>query len=212
MVKNTLGKVLLASSLLVVLFVLGQGIYYSPTKEATQEIQLSPREEDRILGSIVANTEKPAVTTIDAKPSRLLIPKIEVDAEVEHLGITANGNMAAPDGFDNVSWYKYGPVPGSKGSAVMAGHDNGKYVPGVFRNLHEVEVGDDVYVVQNDGERLHFRVVEKSIYPYEQAPLERIFATNDKTRLNLITCTGEWLPELKMSDSRLVIYTELVEG
>ena len=202
MTKNSLGKILIASAALLVLFVIGRGIYYSPSKELTQEIE-TPELAD---GTPIDSTPE------EKLPTRLSIPKLEVDAYVERLGITATGNMASPNGFSNVSWYKYGTIPGATGSAVMAGHDNGIYVPGVFRRLNEMRIGDDVYVVSENGKQLHFRVTDIEVYPYDEAPLERIFNTTDKSRLNLITCTGEWLPNLKMSDQRLVVYTELVES
>lgn len=199
-IKKLLSRILIIGAIAIVLFVIGRGLYYSPSKELTQEVESPGLAAGAALNSVAAGE----------LPSRLSIPKIEVDAYVEHLGVTETGNMAAPDSFRNVSWYKYGTVPGYKGSAVMAGHDNGIYVPGVFRRLNEVEIGDDVYVVAGDGERLHFRVTDIETYPYDEAPLKRIFNSSDSNHLNLITCTGEWLPDLKMSNQRLVVYTELV--
>lgn len=144
-------------------------------------------------------------------PSELYIPKLGINADIQHLGITGSGNMAAPDNFSDVSWYKYGTLPGEVGSAVMAGHNNGIYVRGVFKRLHELKVGDSVYVIKENGEKLHFNVVEVATYPYNDAPLEKIFNRKDSRRLNLITCAGNWIESENTSDKRIVVYTELVE-
>lgn len=163
--------------------------------------------------AVVAQAEfaEGATLAVINLPTKLSIPGIGVNAAVEHLGVTKSGNMAAPAGFANVSWYKYGTVPGETGSAVMAGHDNGIYVRGVFRRLGDLKAGDNVYVTKENGEKLHFRVIEKTIYPYDKAPLQKIFNRKDGAYLNLITCTGEWNEAIGSSDHRIVVYTELVK-
>lgn len=145
-------------------------------------------------------------------PSRLLIPSIKVDAHVQHVGINSKGNMSTPTNFTDVAWYKPGTTPGQSGSAVMAGHvDNGLGLKGVFKNLNQLNVGDDVYVQQKDGTRLHFVVEHIKSYPYTDIPAAEIFGATDGKRLNLITCLGEWLANQKTYSERLVVYTRLVE-
>lgn len=147
-----------------------------------------------------------------APPERLSIPKIEVDAAVQFVGLTKNNAMANPSNFTDVAWYKYGPVPGTLGSAVMAGHlDNALALDGVFKKLNELGVGDDVYVTDENGRKLHFRVTDVETYAYDNTPSEKIFMANDNKRLNLITYAGKWLKAQKTYDQRLVIYTELME-
>ena len=120
-------------------------------------------------------------------------------------------NFQASTNYSDVGWYRYGTVPGQLGSAVVDGHiDNGFGLPAVFKRLTEINVGDDIYVVAEDGSRLHFKVTDKQIYPYANAPLDYIFNRSDKARLNLITCEGTWLKSEKMYDKRLVIFSELV--
>jgi len=145
-------------------------------------------------------------------PVKLIIPKLEIEADVQHVGVTKTGNMAAPNNFTDVSWWKNGTLPGQKGSAVMAGHvDNALGTPAIFYKLKTLELEDDVYVAGQDGTRLHYRVVDKEIYPYDQAPLERIFHDDSSSYLVLITCEGEWVPEAKSAAKRVVVYAELVK-
>lgn len=209
---------LIIVSLSTATLVLARSLYYAPNDEDRGEVEF-------ILESVAttSNTTTSAPTVTSSKlvesvgtrsrlPQTLSIPKLDIESDVQRLGVTSTGLMAAPDNFTDVSWYKYGTVPGEVGSAVMAGHeDNAISLDGVFKHLNKLVPGDDVYVVTENGERLHFRVVGSEVYPYDKGPLEKIFATADKPRLNLITCAGDWLASAKTNDQRLVVYTELVK-
>lgn len=160
----------------------------------------------RLESAASANAAHPA-----SLPSRILIPALAIDAPVQRVGVNAKGNMAAPSNFTDVAWYKYGTVPGMKGSAVMAGHvDNGLGLPGVFKNLEDIRAGDDVFIIDRKGRQLHFEVTDIEVYPYKAVPIGELFGRHDVSRLNLITCEGEWVPGDKTYDHRMVIYTELV--
>ncbi len=198
-----LAKLLIIFGILAALFVLWRSVYYAPNDALADEV-------DSGLAAAVNLGES---VDPEALPTKLLIPRLNIDSDVQRLGITRTSNMAAPDNFTDVSWYKFGTVPGFNGSAVMAGHeDNAISLDGVFKHLEDLEIGDDVYVVREDGQRLRFKVVDKKVLPYNLSgtELEKIFNAKDKARLNLITCAGDWLKEAKTNDQRLVIYTELV--
>lgn len=196
---KTFAKICIAAGILSALFLVGRALFYSPTGETTDS-------------GLIAATSTRGISS-GSLPSELLIPKLGITTKVQHLGVTKSGNMAAPSNFTDVSWYKFGTVPGMKGSAVMAGHeDNALSLDGVFKHLEDLVIGDSVFVVDQTGTKLEFKVVEKAVYEYNHSPTERIFNTDGKVRLNLITCAGDWLPEAKTNDKRLVIYTELVSG
>jgi sortase A len=196
-----LAIILIIIGALLAALVLVRGFYYAPNGDSGLSIGLQE------------TPDSPTVTSSNAAlPSRLIIPKLEIDTDVQHVGVTRSGNMAAPNNFTDVSWYKYGTIPGNLGSAVMAGHvDNALGTPAIFIDLPKLEIGDDVYVTDEDGRRLRFQVVDKELYPYDEAPLKRIFNESGAAYLNLITCQGEWVPEAKSAAKRLVVYTKLVE-
>lgn len=147
------------------------------------------------------------------EPARLRVPKLGIDAFVQYVGVNAKGNMAAPSNFADVGWYKYGTVPGFLGSAVITGHvDNALGLPGVFKDLGEMHIGDEFFVETASGEEKRFRVVEVQAYPYTLVPLKVLFSRSDLPRLNLITCSGKWLQGERSYDERLVVYAELVSG
>ncbi len=146
-----------------------------------------------------------------ALPSRLSIPVLHIDAFVQKAGIKSDGSVGTPNNFTDVAWYKYGTIPGQVGSAVIDGHvDNGLGLAGVFKHLVDIKVGDDVYLEQQDGNKLHFVVTDIESYPYKAAPTEEIFTQNDVARLNLITCEGVWVGSARTYDHRLVVFTKLV--
>ena len=147
----------------------------------------------------------------EEQPQRLEIPKLEIDTDIQYVGVNAKGNMGVPSNYSDVAWYKYGTAPGQIGSAVIDGHvDNGLGLAGVFKRLVEMKRGDDVYVVTKEGRRLHFVVTKTATYDYKDVPTEDLFNKNDAAYLNLITCEGSWIKTEKTYDKRLVVYTRLV--
>lgn len=144
-------------------------------------------------------------------PTQLLIPSLKLDTSVQWTGITKRGTMAVPLSYNEAGWYRYGTVPGARGSAVMAGHvDGGGGFPAVFNSLKNLRGGEIVEVINAGGETLRFRVETVETYPRDSVPTERLFADTNTARLNLITCTGEWVPEEETYADRLVVYAVLI--
>jgi sortase A len=174
-------------------------LYYAPDQE--------------VNNPALAASAPIATASSSALPERLMIPSLHIDANVQKVGLTAQNNMGIPSNFTDVAWYKYGTIPGQKGSAVIDGHvDNGLALAGVFKHLVDIKNGDDVYVQQADGSKLHFIVVDIQSYPYKAAPSDTIFNQRDAARLNLITCEGVWVKGDRTYDHRLVVFTKLVNS
>jgi sortase A len=169
--------------------------------------------DTQVSDALVSATTTPATLAADSKeyPSRLTIPKLQIDANVQKVGIAASGHMAVPSNFTDVAWYKYGSLPGQTGSAVMDGHvDNGLSLPGVFKRLDTIAVGDDMYVQTVGGTQLHFVVFDIQLYPYQEVPMDDITRITGHPRLVLITCDGAWVQGNRTYDHRLVVYANLV--
>lgn len=146
-------------------------------------------------------------------PLRLRIPAIGVDATVEAVGVAANGELEVPtrQPWSDVGWYRLGPRPGERGSAVIDGHlDRPGGAPAVFWRLRELQPGAVVQVLDSQGQWRSFRVRSLAYYPPAQAPLQQIFADTSGHYLNLITCAGDWIPSEHQTQLRLVVYTTLV--
>src|SRR5712692_1738737 len=161
---------------------------------------ISEQAEPRVPSALNAAT--PTIIPVHladtaANPVRLVIPTIGVNAPVEPLGIQANGDLATPTQhpWDDVGWYKLGPHPGERGSAVIDGHldrPGGSWA--VFWRLSDMRVGYEVLVVNGAGKTLHFRVTGMASYSPQDAPIQEIFGDNRGDFLNLITCAGDWIP------------------
>lgn len=189
--------------LLVAILLLGFSLFYL-VKSDNFAISLYSLE----VGEMSEEQEQ-----IPGLPVRLIIPSIDVDAEVQYVGLDPDGTgeMGVPSNFTDVGWYKYGVRPGMRGSAVIAGHLNGKEIPeAVFYDLHELAVGDEVVIMSAGRVGSIFRVVKVETYAYND-PTEDVFKSTDgKRKLNLITCGGEWLSDEDQYNERTVVFTELV--
>ncbi|MDB5258961.1 MAG: peptidase sortase [Candidatus Taylorbacteria bacterium] len=146
----------------------------------------------------------------NANPVQIVIPAAGVNARILSVGLTSTGNMDTAKGWENVGWYKLGPMPGQAGSAVIAGHyetgpnGNGTSVPGVFEKLTSVKVGDDVYTIDGNGKRLRFVVTDTRVVD-KNAATDTIFTSEGPARITLITCNGTWLPAQKTFSNRLIV-------
>lgn len=140
-------------------------------------------------------------------PVRLKIPSINVDAVIQYVGVTPKGEMEVPSNATDVGWFKIGSRPGEAGSAVIAGHFDGKSgEPGVFFNLYKLKAGDKLYIEDDKGKTISFVVRESQVYNLGYA--DTVFSRNDGTYVNLITCDGVWDGAKKSYDKRLVVFTE----
>lgn len=146
-------------------------------------------------------------------PVRLKIPKISVDSVVEHLGLTKDGLVDAPNGPDNVAWFNQSQIPGGVGIAIIDGHSGWKNgLPAVFDNLHKLNIGDKIFVENQDGSIIVFIVKDIKIYKIGE-DYSDVFISNDtKSHLNLITCTGSWNARQNTSSDRLVVSSVMYYG
>jgi len=174
--------------------------FYSKPTESVVAISMPALDPQVITGEVAPST-----------PTTLSIPSVGINAHVVPVGLTKSGNMNVPESFDHAGWYKYGPVPGRPGNAVIDGHlDNGKGQPGVFFNLAKVRIGDPVFILNKEGEKIQFRVTRMQLIDYDAPPIEEIFGETDGEHLNIVTCDGLWIPEKKTYSERLVVFTERV--
>ncbi|OGD79548.1 hypothetical protein A2368_02300 [Candidatus Collierbacteria bacterium RIFOXYB1_FULL_49_13] len=141
-------------------------------------------------------------------PVRLTIPALSIDAAIEPVRFTPEGVMQVPDNPANVGWFKLGPRPGEIGSAVIGGHFDGENgQAGVFTALHQLTVGDSIYVKDSHGITSVFVVRDKQIYDSGYA--DDVFSRSDAAHLNLITCDGTWDKNNQSYTKRLVIFADL---
>lgn len=141
-------------------------------------------------------------------PVRLTIPAIDVNASIQQVGVNPRGEMEVPSNTVDVGWFKLGPRPGEKGSAVISGHIDGKNgEAGVFTNLHKLKAGDKLYIEDDSGTTSAFVVRESRTYDPGYA--EEVFSLNNDVHLNLVTCDGVWDGAKKSYSKRLVVFADI---
>lgn len=140
-------------------------------------------------------------------PKKLRIEKLKIDASLEHVGMDDKGNMDVPKEPMNAAWYQLGFAPGEKGSAVIAGHfDDPNGDPAVFYSLDKLRSGDEIDVELQSGKTLTYIVEKTARHPFDSFPLQEVFNTTDKPRLNLITCDGVFDKSQSTYLHRFVVY------
>ncbi|MBM6402278.1 class F sortase [Phycicoccus sonneratiae] len=140
-------------------------------------------------------------------PVRLRVPDLDVDATVRPVGVQDDGAMVIPAAPTSVGWYRYGAAPSDPvGHTVIAGHvatrEDG---PGALAPLTEAEEGMRVEVTDADG-TVHRYVVEgRTLIRKKALPVDDVFARDGPPRLVLVTCGGEYLPELRSHRDNVVV-------
>lgn len=189
-------------SLFVFGAVLVHAFWYDPSGEVSLDF-FAKTNKSKVV--IKAKENKENISPLSS-PVYLTIPALDISAKVQQVGITKKGNMAAPNNFTDVGWYKYGATPGTAGNVVIAGHvDNGIALPAVFSNLKNLKEGDDVYLETKNGSKTRYVVIGFSTYDYYAHPQEVFNVTNNKHYLKLVTCTGEWVSNIRTHNKRLVV-------
>ncbi len=136
-------------------------------------------------------------------PVHIRIDAIEVDVHITGVGLTVDDRLAFPVDQSTAGWYNLGPRPGEQGSAVVNG------ALGVFHNLQSVKKGYDVVVRDAYDQERHFRVMQSEVYDAHHAPMQKIFADESGTYLNVISYAGVRDDATHTFDKRLVIYCKM---
>jgi Sortase domain len=136
--------------------------------------------------AILAPTPRPT-------PVRVTIEGTGIAGPVVPTGIDGRtGEFAVPPDAGRVGWYEYGPRPGERGSAVLAGHLDWKHRPGVFLRLTKVRRGAIVAVTFSDRSVRRFTITDVRLVPKPQLPTATVFARTGPPAVRLITCGGEF--------------------
>ncbi|WP_079179121.1 class F sortase [Streptomyces humi] len=145
-------------------------------------------------------------------PTRLLIPKISVDAPFTALTISPSGQLEPPpaDNTNLVGWYSKGAAPGEAGTSIIAGHVDTKVSAAVFVRLDELERGDRFTVDRADGIRADFVVDDAETFPKDDFPSDRVYADTRRPEVRLITCAGDYDHDVKDYTENLVVFGHLV--
>ncbi|MCZ7569594.1 MAG: sortase [Ardenticatenaceae bacterium] len=131
-------------------------------------------------------------TTAEQRPTRLVIPRIGVDAPV----VPGDDWEALKQG---VGHHLGSANPGARGNMVVSAHND--IFGEIFRDLNQLKTGDEVIVYDAAGQASHYRVASKRIV--EPTDVSVLDPTNEPV-ITLITCH----PYL-IDTQRLVVVAQL---
>jgi Sortase domain len=140
-------------------------------------------------------------------PQRLLVPAVGIDSPVRPVGVADDGQMQLPIDPAVVGWYRYGPAPADRGSAVLAAHvDSWEHGLGPLARLRDVAVGDTLVVRTARGSVVH---TVTAVTSYAKQALPRtVFARSGPPRLRVITCGGAFDEASGHYEENLVVTAE----
>ncbi|MFI0967374.1 class F sortase [Streptomyces sp. NPDC021080] len=165
------------------------------------------------LSSASPSNDRPAGRHLPrAEPTRLLIPKISVDAPFTELSIDGTGKLQPPPANDTnlVGWYAKGVSPGEVGTAIIAGHVDTKTSAAVFARLDNLKKGDTFSVERSDGRTASFVVDNAETFAKNAFPDDQVYADTSDAEVRLITCAGAYDRTVKDYTDNLVVFAHLV--
>lgn len=157
-----------------------------PGKHPDQKPKAQPRPK------APAKPQPPPAPLARSRATSLAIPAITIEAPVIGLGLDRSGQLGTPPA-DNpriVGWYKDGPAPGERGTAIVVGHRDTRTGPAIFLNLTALNPGNTVRVARADGRVAVFTVDKVRTYTKEQFPDQEVYGSTGRPELRLLTCGG----------------------
>jgi LPXTG-site transpeptidase (sortase) family protein len=148
----------------------------------------------------------PEVVAPRPRPVGLQIQSIDVSRfPVRPVGLELDGAMEIPDETE-IGWYRYGATAGQPGATVLAAHVSWNRTQGPFARLGSVEPGEQIEVALDNGTVRLYEVTERTVYGKSELPRERIWRTTGEETLVLITCGGDYNPEIRRYRENIVVY------
>ena len=172
------------------------------TRTLESESASSPLAE--LLGPTYSVVPEPL--TPRPQPVGLAIDAIDVDDyPIRAVGLEPDGQLEVPDETE-IGWYRYGATAGRPGATVLAAHVSWNGTTGPFFELGSLEPGNQVSVELDDGTVRQYVVTERTMYDKNELPRERIWRNTGDETLVLITCGGDFNPEIRRYRQNIVVY------
>lgn len=124
-------------------------------------------------------------------PLGIRVPAIGLDnRQFMQVGLAGDGTLEVPPLSQPqlIGWFRYSPVPGDTGPAVLAAHVNANGHPGAFTSLAKVKAGDTVEVDRSDRRTAVFTVTKVDILRKVEFPTQAVYGDTPNPQLRLITC------------------------
>ena len=114
-------------------------------------------------------------------PKRIAIPTLDLDLPVAP-GIVKNNQWTLYD--DKISWLATSEPPGSGKNVILYGHNR----PPLFGKLTNLQIGEEITVVDNNGVVFTYTVAQRR----KVLPEDINVIISPKNQLTLYTCEGSF--------------------
>ncbi|GAA3529450.1 hypothetical protein GCM10022419_005470 [Nonomuraea rosea] len=180
-----------------------------------KNVPLTPARLDApppLAAAPVVSAIPPAKTKkAKARPTRIKIPKIKVNSVIGGVTVDIKGNLGTPPLTKpkQTGWYRFSPVPGELGPAIINGHVSTRKGPAVFDRLHELAKGDQIYVYRSDGKVTRFTVSGIEQASKKSFPTSRVYGNTTNSQLRLVTCGGVFNKTAHSYTDNIIVYATL---
>jgi len=148
-------------------------------------------------GASFADGDSPDIWVPDGAPTRIVIPKIKVDAPITPGGLVKKKRRYEWGTVNKgVAWHNLSAIPGQTGNMTLSGH-NGSRGNKVFRRLHKLHVGDTFLIYSTNGVFEYVitdRIITRELFQNKKkkARNARWIGNFADERVTLITCHPWW--------------------
>jgi hypothetical protein len=180
----------------------------SPASDITGRADTSAADELSPLAAQLGPRESAVIEPRAPRPSPISLQIDSVDVAgfpVRAIGLEPDGQLEVPDETE-IGWYRYGATAGQPGATVLAAHVSWNRTAGPFARLGTVEPGAQVEITLDDGSVRRYEVVERAVYGKLELPRERLWRNTGPEELVLITCGGDYNPEIRRYRQNIVVY------
>jgi len=144
------------------------------------------------------------------------VPSIGARSRLIATGINPDGTAEVPpvDQPMQASYLDWAPELAPVHPVIIYGHVNGRdaqdrSTPGIFADLADVEVGEVIDLVRANGTLANYLVTRVERAPKDVFPTQAVYQPTRLPEIRLITCDGEFDPELRSYRDNLVVFGKL---
>jgi len=199
-----LGLILGLSVLLVVL-VVASLVQDKPSTAAPANTETVTFTQENPAENPVTNYTVPA-----KQPLSITIANADIEGYIQKVGVDQNKDITAPNNVNLAGWFTDSVLPGGLGLSIIDGHVDGRTQRGIFHNLKQVKVGDEVIITYGDKSTKTFTVFATHSLASDDSA-SSLFNQDPKvvSQLNIITCTGKYDTASKEYRQRLIVSAKL---
>jgi len=167
-----------------------------------------------VVTSSTVSEAKPSTNTMAAysvapdKPKYITIPSLGIFARVIEVGVTKSGAVGTPSNCYDTAWFNQSAKPGKNGATLIDGHVLCPIHGAVFTQLKNIQDGAQIIITMGDDSTYTYTVRSTSIQSKDTINVNNLIKSIDpnKQGLNLVTCTGTYLPKEETFNNRFIVY------